>query len=228
MDEFYTERIDRYLRGEMSREERLLFEQEALNTPELRKEIELSYLIKRSLIDRKNKLHITSQWEKKKRNRVINFAMISSIAAVLVVGFLFLRPSGDTVISVNNDFVSSVEDDNQEQFSVTSRQAVAQVKKSISEGKEEEAVATINQLESGKIIPTVGNISEMNLMSHTKGTDDKSTFAQDVYELHWIKICSLIKIGRKDEAKKALDSFVLLEGIYQEKADSLLKILKNE
>ena len=228
MDEFYADKIDRYLRGEMSREEGLLFEQEALNNPDLRKEIELSYLIKRSLIDRKNKLHVTSQWEKKKRNRVISFTAISSIAAVLVIGFLFLRPSSDTVISINNDLVASVEDVNQEQFSVTSRQAVTQVKKSISEGKEEEAVATIDQLESGKIIPTVSNIPEVNLMSHTKVSDDKNTFAQDVYELHWIKICSLIKIGRKDEAKKALESFVLLEGIYKEKADSLLKTLTDE
>ena len=229
MDEFNTDRIDRYLRGEMSCEDCLLFEQEALNNPDLRKEIELSYLIKRSLIDRKKKLHITSQWEKKKQNRVISLTVITSIAAVLVVGFLFVHPFGNAVIPSNDNLAASVENDNQEHLPITSKQAIAQVKKSISEGKEEEALATIDQLECEKVIPTVSNIQEMNVMSFSKKmVDEKDTLVQDAYELHWLKICSLVKIGRTEEAKSALSSFVLLEGIYKEKADSLMKTLTDE
>lgn len=228
MDDIYADKIDRYLRGEMTGEESLLFEQEALNNSDLRKEIELTYLIKRSLIDRKNKLYATSYWEKKKRNRLIRFTAISSIAAVLVVGILFFHRSVDVGTSTNTDLVASVENENQIPVCVTSSKVMEQVKKSIKEGREEEAVVTINQLESEKKIPAVINISEMNMMSNTKASEEDNTFAKDAYELHWIKICSLIKIGRKDEAKKALESYVLLEGIYQEKADSLLKSLTDE
>ena len=59
MDERNYELIDRYLRKEMSPEESLNFEQEALNNPELRKEVELTYRIKRSLTD-SNSLNL--QW----------------------------------------------------------------------------------------------------------------------------------------------------------------------
>ena len=67
MEEKHFELIDKYLRKEMSPEESLNFEQEALNNPELRKEIELTYRIKRSLTDRKQKLYKTAQWERKKK-----------------------------------------------------------------------------------------------------------------------------------------------------------------
>lgn len=66
MDERIFDLIDKYLRKEMSPEESLNFEQDALNNPELRKEIELTYRIKRSLTDRQQKLHKTTQWERKK------------------------------------------------------------------------------------------------------------------------------------------------------------------
>ena len=45
MDERNFELIDKYLRREMTPEERLNFEQEALNNPELRRETELTYRI---------------------------------------------------------------------------------------------------------------------------------------------------------------------------------------
>lgn len=49
MDERINDKIDRYLRKEMSSEETLLFEQEILNDEELRKEVEVSILIRKSL-----------------------------------------------------------------------------------------------------------------------------------------------------------------------------------
>ena len=49
MDERYNELIDKYLRKEMSPEEILRFKQDALSCHELRKEIELTYRIKRNI-----------------------------------------------------------------------------------------------------------------------------------------------------------------------------------
>ncbi len=69
MDEKYLELIDKYLRNEMPPKEKLNFEQEALNNPELRKEIELTYRIKRSLTDRKQ--NFTKQLNGKERRNIV-------------------------------------------------------------------------------------------------------------------------------------------------------------
>lgn len=92
MNEKYLELIDKYLRNEMSPKEKLNFEQEALNNLGLRKEIELTYRIKRSLTDRKQKLHKTAQWERKKKYRIACYAVIMSVAAMLIVGHFMARP----------------------------------------------------------------------------------------------------------------------------------------
>ena len=102
MDERNYELIDKYLRKEMSPEESLNFEQEALNNPELRKEIELTYRIKRSLTDRKQKLHKTAQWERKKKYSIVRYATaITSVAAMLVVGFFLTKPVIENAASDN-------------------------------------------------------------------------------------------------------------------------------
>lgn len=240
MDDFFDDRIDKYLKGEMSAKESLLFEQEALNNSELRKEIELRYLIKRSLIDRQRKLHTTGQWESKKRNRLVKFATFFSIAAILVAAFLFIRPESSVDFLYNNTLVASVESDNQEQSShqnqpacttvnIKSSQVVAQVKKTISEGREEDAVATINQLERENVILTVSNITDRCLMTNqTMASEDVDLLNKNSYELQWLKILSLINIGRKKEAIASLKGFIIIDGIHQEKADSLLKTLDTE
>ena len=71
MDEITNDKIDRYLRKEMSSEETLLFEQEILNDEELRKEVEVSLLIRKSLSARADKLRIMNRWRNRRKNRII-------------------------------------------------------------------------------------------------------------------------------------------------------------
>ena len=63
MDERIQDRIDRYLRKEMSQEENINFEQEALNNDELRKDLGLSLLVRKSLARRQQKLNLTKRWK---------------------------------------------------------------------------------------------------------------------------------------------------------------------
>ena len=48
----------------------------------------------------------------------------------------------------------------------------------------------------------------------------------EVYELYWMKIRSLLRMGKKDEAFVLLKQFVNLEGVHKTQADSLLKELE--
>lgn len=227
MNEFYADSIDRYLRGEMTAKESLLFEQEALNNSELRKEIELRYLIKRSLIDRERKLHTTQHWEKKKRSHVIGFAAISSIAAILIIGFIFFHTDTGADISGNNTFIASVESSAQKQLNIDDKQAVAKVK-TISKGKDGNANVANNQLEHEKIMPTLSNSPEKSMMTQTMTLEENETLNVDSYELNWLRICNLNKNREIYEAIKLLENYVRIEGTHKEEADSLLRTLKAE
>lgn len=225
MDERNYEFIDKYLRKEMSPEESLIFEQEALNNPELRKEIELTYRIKRSLTDRQQKLHKTAQWESKKKYRIARYATITSVAAMLIVGFFLTKPVIENGSS--NNSVASATIESPEVLKEKSGEAIVSVQRSISEGKEEIAIAEITKLEKQNVIPTLNEVSGGRyIMSHTLESEDAEILSKDAYELHWLKIQSLITIGKKTEAMEMLKSFVTVEGKYKVTADSLLNSMK--
>ncbi|MBQ5913253.1 MAG: hypothetical protein IIW93_09205 [Bacteroidaceae bacterium] len=225
MDERYIELIDKYLRKEMSPVESLNFEQEALNNPELRKEVELTYRIKKSLTDRQQKLHKTAQWGSKKKYRIVRYATISSIAAMLVLGIFLTKPVIDN--RSNGNLIASATTESPEVLKEKSGEAIVSVQRSISEGKEKVAIAEVTKLEEQNVIPTLNEVSGGRyIMSHTLESEDVDILSKDAYELHWLKIQSLITIGKKAEAIELLKSFVTIEGKYKSTADSLLNSLK--
>ena len=226
MDERNFELIDKYLRREMTPEERLNFEQEALNNPELRRETELTYRIKRSLADRQQKLHRTAHCEIKKKYKIAGAATAASIAAVLAVGFFLTKPA--QITEVNSEIIAANTSVNvPETLKKKSEEAIVTVKKSISEGKEEVAIAEVTKLEDENIIPTLSDVSAGKfVVSQPMEVEDADVLSKDAYELHWLKIRSLIAIGKKKEAIQLLMSFVQIEGIHKAAADSLLQKMK--
>lgn len=226
MDERNFELIDKYLRREMTPEERLNFEQEALNNPELRRETELTYRIKRSLADRQQKLHRTAHCEIKKKYKIAGAATAASIAAVLAVGFFLTKPAQNTKVS-SEIIAANTSVDAPETLKKKSEEAIVTVKKSISEGKEEVAIAEVTKLEDENIIPTLSDVSAGKfVVSQPMEVEDADVLSKDAYELHWLKIRSLIAIGKKEEAIQLLMSFVQIEGIHKAAADSLLQKMK--
>ena len=226
MDERNFELIDKYLRREMTPEERLNFEQEALNNPELRRETELTYRIKRSLADRQQKLHRTAHCEIKKKYKIAGAATAASIAAVLAVGFFLTKPA--QITEVNSEIIAANTSVNApETLKKKSEEAIVTVKKSISEGKEEVAIAEVTKLEDENIIPTLSDVSAGKfVVSQPMETEDADVLSKDAYELHWLKIQSLIAIGKKEEAIQLLMSFIQIEGKYKATADSILLKMK--
>lgn len=230
MDERNLERIDRYLRKEMSSEENRDFEQEALNNAELLEEVDLSYRVKRSLTDRQRKLYITSKWRNKKRDRIIRLSTITSVAAILLVGIFLWSPLNND-ISVEEPLLAAVEDKSIENVQQKREKVLQTVKNSIEEGREENAVELIEQLERVHEIPTLEDISMGRLVANNLLSNEKSDTLEihfDAYELHWLKICALIKIGKSKEAKAELETFVKIDGMYKHRADSVLLLLMKE
>lgn len=226
MDERNFELIDKYLRKEMTPEERLNFELEALNNPELRRETELTDRIKRSLADRQRKLHKTARCEIKKKYKIVGIASVASIAMILAIWFFFSKPTQNT--NVKNELTESTATVNSpETLKKKSEETIVTVKKYISEGKAEAAIAEVTKLEDENIIPTLSDVSAGKfVVSQPMETEDADVLSKDAYELHWLKIQSLIAIGKKEEAIQLLMSFIQIEGKYKATADSILLKMK--
>lgn len=222
MDERNFELIDKYLRKEMTPEERLNFELEALNNPELRSETELTDRIKRSLADRQRKLHKTARCEIRKKYKIVGIASVTSIVTILAIWFFFSKPTQNA--NVKNELtVSTATVYSPENLKKKSEETIVTVKKYISEGKAEAAIAEVTKLEDEKIIPTLSDVSAGKLVvNQPMEVEDANVLSKNAYELHWLKIQSLITIGKKEEAIQLLMYFIQIEGIHKAAADSIL------
>lgn len=226
MDERINDKIDRYLRKEMSSEETLLFEQEILNDEELRKEGEVSILIRKSLAGRAEKLRTMNRWKNRRKNRIIKSTSIASIAAVFVIGFFFFKP---TATSTDSHRMVAVETKSKSKHLETPRNEVNRVKEKVRDAKnDKEVVEAIDELDKRSDIPSISMDISGNYMSHeTTDTEEERNLKLDIYELQWKKITTLIRMGKNKEAFYLLKQFVTIQGKYQEQADSILNELNN-
>lgn len=221
MDERINDKIDRYLRKEMSSEETLLFEQEILNDEELRKEIEVSLLIRKSLAARADKLRIMNRWRNRRKNRIIKSSFIVSTAALFVIGFFLFKPMAT---STDSHRMVAVQTKSKSEHLDISRNEVNRVKEKVRDAKnDKEVVEAVDELDNRSDIPFISMDISGNYMSHeTTDTEEERNLKLDIYELQWKKITSLIRMGKNKEAVSLLKHFVTIQGKHQEQADSIL------
>ena len=144
------------------------------------------------------------------------------MAAILMVVFFLNRPVVGT--SEMPELLASANVSTSQEMKEMGEEAVVSVKRSISQGKEEVAIAEVTRLEKQDVIPTLSDVSDGNfIMNHTLVSADADELSKNAYELHWLRIKSLITIGKKQQAVELLRSFVLVEGEYKVAADSLLR-----
>lgn len=228
MDEKLHYQIDSYVRNEMTQDERIAFEQEALNDENLRREIALTMLIKKLLGDRKRKLMMIKGWKAKKRARVIKAVSVASIAAVAMLAIAVIRPDDAPVLShevVAQQPKPAPTSDMEKQKKVS--EAMTKVRQ---KGNDKEVVDMVDDLENGKDIPSVIEMQAAKFLNVKKSDEnmDEHQLQMKAYELYWLKICSLIRMGKKDEAIALLKDFIKIKGTYQEQADSLLSEMTNK
>lgn len=222
MDEITQQRIDRYLRKEMSPEESINFEQDVLNDENLRKELEVTFLLKKSLDARQQKLQQIKKWSNKRR-QFLSLKILSaiSVAAILTLIFFICKPNSQQhttqkLVAQNDKIVKTQQ---------KAQKVIQSVKSSLEKGNDSEAMFTLNDWETSPEKITMNKLtcdSQAVFLSQS----DKNLLKQDLYELQWLKICLLIKQGNEKEAILLLKSYVNIEGNYREKADSILKSLE--
>lgn len=224
MDERINDKIDRYLRKEMSSEETLLFEQEILNDEDLRKEVEVSFLIRKSLAGRVEKLRIMNRWRNRRKDRIIKSSFIVSIAALFVIAFFLFKP---TATSTDSHRMVAVQTKSKSEHLEIPRNEVNRVKEKVRYAKnDKEVVEAVGELDKSSDIPSISMDFSGNYMSHKTTDTEERNLKLDIYELQWKKITSLVRMGKNKEAVSLLKHFVTIQGKYQEQADSILDKLK--
>lgn len=247
MKEEILDKIDRYLRKEMTSEETAAFEQELQQDASLREEVELTKDIIGRLKDRQEKLEQMKKWDREyagyraeraiaepertnaatayeavmprsgKKNRTIVWISSIGIAACLIAGVFMIRPNYDRSIS-NDEINSPIVGSYRGTF------FTHEIQDLITRGKNEQALVLIDSLEE--------NYKKEAMQYHEEEalTEEESyvlqTNALAMYELEWLRIKALIGGKQYKEAFEVLGKYRLQEGDYQEKADSLWNELK--
>jgi len=220
MDERILDRIDKYLRKEMSTDESINFEQEALNNDELRKELGVSLLVRKSLTSRQQKLDATNHWKQRGKSRFASIVTMTSIAALLIIGFVVLKPS-ETTVPVKEMVAQNKAS---ETLSTMEKQEkVEETMKSVRNKTDDNEI--VETIEKQNEIPTISEVSDAQYMSSKQQNENNEdiNLSIEVYELYWMKIRSLLRMGKKEEVLALLKQFVHLEGSHKAQADSLLK-----
>lgn len=203
------DRIDSYIRGEMTADERSMFASELSSNSELRKEFELTRKIANSISDRTKKKEQIQAWKKKKNlTRLYMFSAITSIAAMLIVGFfLFINTpnssSPNTIGNVN---------------SANRYTAYSEITMLIETEDYARALAYIEKAESASV--KTDSVMRNQFMANN---DSINT---NLYELKWLKAQVLVGLDRTNEAKSILNEILNVEGKFHDDIDSLLNKLQ--
>ena len=203
------DKIDSYIRGEMTAAERSMFISELSSNSELRKEFELTRRIANSISYRAKKREQIQAWKKKRTSYKTIFmsSAITSIAAMFIVGFFLFRntPNSSTFNTRENVVTSN-------RYTVYSEISMLIEKEDYTR-----ALACIEKAESTSV-----NTDSSTGKQFMANNDSIST---NLYELKWLKAQVLVGLDRIDEAKSLLNEIKSIEGKFHNDIDSLLNKL---
>ena len=243
----FQDRIDDYVLGRMSDEDRLQFEKEVSLDYEKEKQLKLTLNIKRALASRQEKLAIIQDFENdyqqqqeyddaneaenqhvmpdhvapsnKKPHRRLWFSSIIGIAAILAVGFFITY----TLSPSSENEIMPV---NMNVENVRGDNSLAQIAEMINNKRYGQALRLIHQSE-------LENKQERDsVKSITSQSEELSymliTLEQRKYDLIWMKANALIGLQRINEAMKQLQTLCHQENPYKVQADSLYHIVTKQ
>ena len=222
------DRIDLYVTGRMTEEERLAFEEDMSKDTELKEQTEFTLSVSKSLKRRNDKMERMKGFKKDYeenadkhetpsvhvRNKFKFFYWASSIAAVLVVGFFIMKSRNTTSDGMAFPVELAVEN------SRGGGEILNKIKQLIENKKCDEALTEIE-----KQWNEISNEIDKVKKDQTIGRDEKEytidSMNSDLESLNYLKAHALLRLGKIDEAKALLDDISNKEGAYKEKAESL-------
>ena len=205
MDNMMQDRIDSYIRGEMTAAERSMFTSELSTNTELRKEFEITRSIANGISDRAKKKEQIQAWKKKNSSHktIYMSSAFTSIAAMLVVGFFLFRNAPEGLAPIAMDSTTS-----SDRYTAYSEISIL-----IEKGDYTRALAYIEKVESSTLRTNANSVNQM--------MEINDSISENLYELKWLKAQVLVELDRTDEAKSVLQEIKNFEGKYHNEIDSL-------
>lgn len=219
MKEETLDRIDRYLRGEMTDSEKKDFENLLAEDDTLRQRVELMRDIIDAVETRAMKEHLTemNKTQHKRRKFYRIGSIVAALAACLLLAVFFLRVGNDNVpVPVFSPFIYETP----ERGGTYSRDIVKMLK----EGLYDEALFLIDSLETA-----YKSEDSLVLTKEIKTEEDIYIHESDsiaLYHLGWLRVQALTGKKKYREVRDALERYRILEGDYRDKADSLWMLLE--
>ena len=224
-------RIDAYLRGEMSQKERSMFESELKTNSALHNDYIETKAICKAIADRKKKLDIMARWNNEeklslklqhRRKTIRNWTIGMSVAACIAIGFLALRPLFFfSSPSPAGDF--AMPDFNNELFLRDNDSSMEYLDSLITSKDYKRALVYTDSL----ILDCNNELSlyKAKATLTEKEDADKENCEEYLEDLEWRRANLLVALGHMSQAKNNLRQIAEKEGYYSEPADSLLHTL---
>ncbi len=228
MNEDMQNRIDDYIRGRLTEDERIEFEADLNKDESLRKAYLETKAIADAIADREEKLMRMRQWDKEakiaesaenrgnnKRGWIIGLSAVACVAVLFIAvrGFIG-KPSHDTEF-VMPDFSQSVY--------YRGGNDMAYLDSLINS---EAYTPALNQADS----ILLAERDEISVLTMKDSLSEKENYKllqhnELVDELEWRKANLLIALKRVEEGRDLLRIIAAKEGVHKAEADSLLKVL---
>ena len=248
MNDNLQDRIDEYVLGHMSVEDKERFEEELIENKDLREQYNYTRLLKDTISEYAELQELMNQWDKdieeehddeesfvaasavlddeqttipQKVNKKKILYWFFGVAAVLVIGLFMINP-----FFIESDFQynsciewGSVRNAGNE---------FIQIDTLLINKKYNEALCKIDSLEKeikiSDIYDGINDTLDIELKEEIEYNKQVLKIHSD--DLRWMKIYALLGLKRKSEAILLLEQLKSNEGFYKEKADSLYNILK--
>lgn len=221
------DRIDEYIRGNMSDSERLLFEEELKQDDSLRKEYELNIAITEGIQAAKlketlEKLEVAIRGESNKSSSRILLYKLSSLAAsviiVLSLGFSFMHASRTKTVGAGcyADLVAPISRSSNEVDSL-----IAVAYDLIGASKQKEALDVLTSTRE-----LVSQELEKSIVDEE--TEYNHQMAQlRLYDVDWYEAIATMRQGKYRLAKKQLKEIAASQSPYADKSKHILKEIFN-
>lgn len=226
MNEQIQDRVDRYLRGEMTDKERSEFENQLKEDVDLLEAYEFTIQVQEALKSHREKTEMMRQWdmedhettEKERMHRIFRNRVIGGllVAAVLVVGVFLFYPRQVEMPPLEKDG-----------FEVyRSGGNLTQIVDLIQAGKYSEALTQIENKEKEFVQIPLDSLSSLSDEERERAEYEAEVMRQETDHLKWLKVYALMGLDRREEALLLLDELRNRNGVYRHLADSLFSLMK--
>lgn len=228
MDEIKQDRIDRYILGQLSEDEKIKFEEDLFKDIELYEQYKYTNMLKETISSQAHIEELMCQWDKElyenreeahypKWNKKIWY-WTSAIAAIFIATIFIIAPYKSSSDIKYETFIN--------EYSRNSGNELYQIDSLLIKKNYSYALILIENTEKKVNISLYQFNETVNKEQQEQLEYELQEIKRYSDDLTWMKIYALIGLNREKEALSLLGVLKVKDGFYKEKADSLYQKIK--